>query len=82
MKWDKQIEPLKYSESQQVFLESLEKVSLNVSDYYFDLLIAQVNLQIAEKNRSNNDTLYKIASKGWNWVKFQKMIFYNCVCRY
>ncbi len=63
MKWDKQIEPLKYSESQQVFLESLEKVSLNVSDYYFDLLIAQVNLQIAEKNRSNNDTLYKIASK-------------------
>jgi outer membrane protein len=29
--------------------------------YYFDLLVAQVNLQIAEKNRSNNDTLYKIA---------------------
>jgi outer membrane protein len=39
----------------------LEQVALDATGLYFDLLVAQVNLQIAEKNRSNNDTLYKIA---------------------
>lgn len=62
-KWDKQIEPLKYNESRQLYHESMENISLQVTGLYFDLLIAQVNLQIAEKNLSNTDTLYKIAQK-------------------
>lgn len=61
MKWDRKIEPLKYEESTQFFIESMEKVTVLATGYYFDLLVAQVNLQIAEKNLSNNDTLYKIA---------------------
>jgi outer membrane protein len=61
MKWIRRIEPLKYQEGNQQFISSLEKVSLDAAAYYFDLLISQVNLQIAEKNRSNNDTLFKIA---------------------
>ncbi len=63
MKWDKKIEPLKYNESLQKYLESMELVGVNVTAYYFDLLIAQVNLQIAEKNLKNNDTLYRIAEE-------------------
>ena len=61
MKWNRKIEPLKYQEGTQQYLSSLEEVALNATGLYFDLLIAQVNLQIAEKNRSNNDTLYQIA---------------------
>ncbi|RRB02519.1 TolC family protein [Larkinella rosea] len=61
MKWDRKIEPLKYEESTQFYIESMEKVTVLATGYYFDLLVAQVNLQIAEKNLSNNDTLYKIA---------------------
>ncbi len=61
MKWERQIEPLKFQESNQQYLADLEGVALNATGLYFDLLIAQVNLQIAEKNRSNNDTLYQIA---------------------
>jgi outer membrane protein len=61
MKWDRRIEPLKFEESNQFFIESMEKVTVSATGYYFDLLVAQVNLQIAEKNLSNNDTLYKIA---------------------
>lgn len=61
MKWTRKIQPLKFQEGNQQFISSLEEVALNAAGYYFDLLIAQVNLQIAEKNRSNNDTLYKIA---------------------
>ena len=61
MKWDRRIEPLRYQEGNQQLLESLEQAGLTATGYYFELLVAQVNLQIAEKNLSNNDTLYKIA---------------------
>ncbi|GHB80082.1 TolC family protein [Persicitalea jodogahamensis] len=61
MKWERQIEPLKFQESNQQYMADLEGVALDATGLYFDLLIAQVNLQIAEKNRSNNDTLYQIA---------------------
>ena len=61
MKWNRKIEPLKYQEGNQQYIASLEQVALDATGLYFDLLVAQVNLQIAEKNRSNNDTLYKIA---------------------
>jgi len=63
MKWDRRIEPLKYSEGNQKAIEDLERVGVSATGLYFDLLVAQVNLQIAEKNRSNNDTLFKIAQK-------------------
>ncbi|MCF2497131.1 TolC family protein [Dyadobacter chenhuakuii] len=63
LKWDRKIQPLKYQEGNQQFIQSLEQVSMDATGYYFELLVAQVNLQIAEKNRSNNDTLYKIAQQ-------------------
>lgn len=61
MKWDRRIEPLRYAESNQQYLESMEQVALDATGLYFDLLVAQVNLQIAETNRTNNDTLFTIA---------------------
>ena len=61
MKWDRRTEPLRYAESNQQYVEALEKVSLDATGLYFDLLVAQVNLQIAETNRTNNDTLFTIA---------------------
>ncbi len=61
MKWDRRIEPLRYAESNQQYVENMERVALDVTGLYFDLLVAQVNLQIAETNRANNDTLFTIA---------------------
>ncbi|WP_374755356.1 TolC family protein [Fibrella aestuarina] len=61
MKWARRIEPLRYAESNQQYIEALEQVSLDATSLYFDLLVAQVNLQIAETNRANNDTLFTIA---------------------
>jgi outer membrane protein TolC len=61
MKWERRIEPLRYQEGNQQLFESMEQAAFDATGYYFQLLVAQVNLQIAEKNLSNNDTLYKIA---------------------
>lgn len=68
-KWDKKIEPLKYDESRQVYLESLEKIALKASEYFFDLLLAQVNLQIAETNLNNTITIVKIADEKYELGK-------------
>lgn len=61
MKWDRRTEPLRYAESNQQYVESMEQVALDATGLFFDLLVSQVNLQIAETNRANNDTLYTIA---------------------
>lgn len=60
-KWDKRIEPLVYEESKREFIESMERISVNTSRRYFELLKAQKQLEIAQINLSNQDTLYQIA---------------------
>lgn len=60
-KWNKKIEPLIYEESKRDFVETMEQISLNTCSRYFALLNAQTQLDIAEKNLSNQDTLFQIA---------------------
>ncbi|GAC1590789.1 MAG: TolC family protein [Ginsengibacter sp.] len=61
-KWDKEIEPLKYKESTQAYTESMEQIAMNANTYFFDLLVAQVNLQIADTNLKNNHNIIKVAN--------------------
>ncbi len=61
LKWNRKTEPLRYEEGNQQAVEAMERVALNATSLYFDLLVAQVNLQIAEVNRANNDTLFRVA---------------------
>jgi outer membrane protein TolC len=65
-KWQKKIEPLKYEEAKKQYISSLEDVSLKAVNYFFDLALAQQNLQVAKINYSNADTLYKIAEGRYN----------------
>jgi outer membrane protein TolC len=65
-KWQKQIEPLKYEEAKKIYISSLEDVSLKAVNYFFDLALAQQNLQVAKINFSNADTLYQIATGRYN----------------
>ncbi len=61
LKWDKQIEPLKYEEAKKTYINAIEEVNQRAVGYFFDLILAQINLEIAKKNYANNDTLYQIA---------------------
>ncbi|MFL1013522.1 TolC family protein [Flavisericum labens] len=60
-KWDKKIEPLVFEESKRDFIENMEQISVSTSNRYFDLLKAQMQLEIAKTNLKNQDTLYQIA---------------------
>ena len=44
-------------------------VSVNTTRRFFDLMLAQIDLQIAQKNLANNDTIYKIAQGRYNLGK-------------
>jgi len=59
-KWDKKIEPLRYEESKRNIIENMEDISITTCQRYFGLLKAQVSLEIAQKNLSNQDTLLQI----------------------
>lgn len=72
LKWDRKIEPLKYNESQQAYIESMEEIAMTASDYFFDLLLAQVDLQIATTNLRNTQSIMKIASTKFDMGKITK----------
>lgn len=60
-RWDKKIEPLLYEESKRDFIEQMEDISMTTCNRYFSLLKAQMQLEIAERNLKNQDTLLQIA---------------------
>lgn len=68
-KWNKKIKPLVYEESQKKYFSELEQISINATRRFFDLLLAQINLEIALKNVNSNDTIYQIAQGRYNLGK-------------
>jgi len=72
LKWDKKIQPLLYNESKQAYIEAKEQIAINVTGYFFDLLLAQVNLQIAETNFANTTNILKIAQTKFDMGKVSR----------
>ena len=68
-KWDKLIKPLEYEESQRKYFAELEQISITATRRFFDLLLAQNSLEIAEKNVASNDTIFQIAQGRYNLGK-------------
>lgn len=72
LRWDRKIAPLKYKESIQAFTEDMEQIALQASSYYFVLLLAQVNQQIAETNLVNTRNILRIASEKYKLGKISR----------
>ncbi|MFO7851100.1 MAG: TolC family protein [Bacteroidota bacterium] len=66
LKWQKQIEPLRYEEAKKTYLENVEEVHLMAVRRFFQLALAQINMEIANVNYANADTLYRIAQGRYN----------------
>jgi outer membrane protein TolC len=62
-KWERKIEPLRFEEARKRYIENLETISVRANTLFFDLLLAQINIEINTINLESNDTLYQI-SKG------------------
>ncbi|MCC8039056.1 MAG: TolC family protein [Bacteroidales bacterium] len=60
-KWDNRIEPVRYREAQAQFLEATEEVAMTCIKYYFALLLAQVDEEVAQQNLDNAKRLYDVA---------------------
>lgn len=66
LKWQKEIEPLRYEEAKKTYLKNIEEVHLNAVRRFFQLALAQINMEIANMNYANADTLYQIAQGRYN----------------
>lgn len=72
LKWDKKIQPLLYNESKQAYIEAQEQIAITATGYFFDLLLAQVNLKISETNYANTQSILKIANTKFELGKVSK----------
>ena len=51
LKWNKKIEPLRYSERTKEYAEEMEGVAFEAANLFFDVLIAQLNLEAAIQDK-------------------------------
>src|SRR5574344_524627 len=60
-KWKRRIQPVKYREAKAAFVTATEEVTMKTIQYFFNLLLARENVNIARQNLSNATRLYEIA---------------------
>lgn len=62
-KWERKIEPLKYEKAKKEFIYNMEQISEQVTGYFFDLAMAQVEYDMATDNVASTDTLYRVGEE-------------------
>ena len=61
VKWNRRIEHLRYREAKASFLAETEQVAMRAISLFFNLLLANENVHIAEQNLQNAEKLYEVA---------------------
>ncbi|MBQ9883035.1 MAG: TolC family protein [Bacteroidaceae bacterium] len=59
-RWERKIEPLKYEKVKKQYIYNTEQMSEEAVSYFFELALAQAELELAQENLVSTDTLYKI----------------------
>ena len=62
LRWTAKIEPLKFDRAKKEFISSKEELAIKATRRFFDLIDAQIEVDIATTNLANADTLYKIGT--------------------
>lgn len=63
LRWERKIEPRKFEMAKKEYLESMENVTVYSTQLFFELLIAQKELELARNNNQNTAHLYRIAQE-------------------
>lgn len=61
LKWERRTEPLRYEESRKSYSEDLAETSYRATELFFEVLMAQINLEAARKDKADADTLLAIS---------------------
>ena len=67
--WKKRLEPIRMEESESLYSEEMEEIAFQTTEVFFDVLLAQLNLNAASSNRAVADTLYRIAQERFEYGK-------------
>ncbi len=59
-RWMSKIEPLKFEKAKKEFLVDMEDLTIRVAGAFFNVVMSEINLKIAQTNYSNADTLFRI----------------------
>lgn len=62
-KWEKKIAPKEYELAERKYIESMEEVTLEAVNRYFELLLAKKNHDKARSNFENTSKMYAVASE-------------------
>jgi outer membrane protein TolC len=63
LRWANRIEPLRYQESQRLYIEEREGIAQRITELYFDVLQQQVNAEVASQNVRANEELLRIGKE-------------------
>ncbi|WP_310396908.1 TolC family protein [Hymenobacter sp.] len=63
LRWAQRIEPLRYQESQRQYVEERETIAQRVTELYFDLLLQQVNADVARQNAQATAELLRVGQE-------------------
>lgn len=66
LKWRNRMEPLRYEIAQKQFVEEMENIAQTVTQQFFDVYLARINLENAEFNVARNDSIYQISQGRYN----------------
>ena len=61
LKWRNRIEPLRLKIAKKQYVEDMEDIAAEVTQSYFDLLLAKINVEISDFNVTVNDSIYNIS---------------------
>lgn len=61
LKWEKKIQPLRYNEAIREYSEEMQMVAYDAASFFFEVFISQINMEAANRNKMNADTLFSIS---------------------
>lgn len=63
LKWEKKIEPKRFELAKREYLSAMESITVTATTYFFDLLLAQKKVEMAQESYCNTGQMYRIANE-------------------